>query len=162
MEHFKVPKDKAVVLVDVPDYPIAERTLFLSSVAENHKGRETVSDLLDKPRPFLPLKEEDGESVLLRKSAIKWIKVLVPQDVEWHYFEGREGASRKRIRCIFAEGEPLEGYVYAVAPEGHRRVSDIVNQEKTFLHVEADEDLYLVNTAHVMFIRILEENNGGA
>ncbi len=162
MEHFKVPKDKAVVLIDVPDYPIAERTVFLSAVAENHKGRETVSDLLDKPRPFLPLQEEDGESVLIRKSAIKWLKVLEPQDVEWHYFEGREGAPRKRIRCIFSEGEPLEGHVYAVAPEGHQRVSDIANQVRAFLHVEADGDLYLVNADHVLFIRILEENNGGA
>ncbi len=157
MDDYTVPKDKAVVLIDVPSYPIAERTVFLSAMAEHHKGRETVSDLLNRPNPFLPVQEEDGESVLVRKDAVRWIKVLEPAGVEWHYYESREGAPRKRIRCIFREGEALEGYVYAVAPEGHQRVSDIANREEGFLHVEADGDLYLVNARHVLFIRILEE-----
>lgn len=162
MDEYKIPKNKAVVLIDVPSYPIAERTVFLSGTAENHKGQETVSDLLGRPNVFLPVQEEDGESVLVRKDAVKWLKILEPREVEWHYYESREGAPRKRIRCIFQDGEPLEGYLYAIAPEGHRRVSDIANKVEGFLHVEADEDLYLVNAGHVLFIRILEEDNGSS
>jgi hypothetical protein len=162
MDAYRVPKGRATVLIFVPPFPIAVRTVFLSEIAESHHGPETVSDLLDKPQAYLPVQEEDGEPVLLRKDSVRWLKVEDPRAVEWCFFEDAAGAATRKIRCVFADGDPLDGTIYVVAPEGERRVSDLVNRRSGFLHVESEGELYLVNLRHVVTVRILEEINGHA
>ncbi len=162
MDAYRVPKGRATVLIFVPPFPISMRTVFLSEIAENHHGPETVSDLLEKPQAFLPVQEEDGEPVLLRKDSVRWLKVENPREAEWSFYEDSAGTPTRKIRCVFRDGEPLDGTIYSVAPEGERRVSDLVNRRTSFLHVESEGDLYLVNLRHVVTVRILEESNGHA
>lgn len=161
MDPYRVPKEPSKVLLEVPPDPPVERILFLSDVAERHRGAETVSDLLSSPAKFLPVLVEGDGMLLLRKDAVRWVKVLDPTRGEWLYLEEREGAQVLRVRCVFSEGDILEGEIWALTPEGERRVSDVVNHQVGFLPLETPEGLYLLNLNRVHTIRLLEENHGG-
>lgn len=161
MESFRVPKEPAKILLDVPPSPPVERILFLSSTAEHHRGSETVSDLFASPALFLPVLIEGDGMLLLRKDAVRWAKVLDPARDEWLYIEERQGSDLLSVRCEFSERDALEGDVRALCPEGERRVSDVVNHQVGFLPLEAPDGLYLLNLRHVHTIRLREENHGG-
>ena len=162
MESFRIPKDPSKVLLRIPPDEPAERTLFLSTLAEGHRGAETVSDLLLHPAPFLPVLVEGDGMLLVRKEAIRWLKVLDPLRSEWLYLEESEGTEVRRVRLVFPGTETLEGTLRAFAPEGERRASDIFNLQKGFLPLETPEGLYLVNLHHVLTVRLLEDDHGGA
>jgi hypothetical protein len=152
---FKVPKSPARVLLDVPPDPPAEGKIYLSDLAEKHRGRETVYDVLEEPGRFVPVVRADGEFALVSKRAIRWVKVLEPAEAEWLYLEERDDAPRLQVWCEFPEGDRLEGTLYAVTPEGMQRAQDVVNGERGFLHLEAEDGLYLVNLALVKTIGLV-------
>jgi len=152
---FKVPKSPARVILDVPPDPPIERRVYVSELAEKHRGRETACDLLEAQGRFLPVVSADGKFALISKQAIRWVKVLEPQEAEWLYFEERDNAPRIEVWCEFHEGDRLEGAIHAVTPEGKQRVQDVVNGEAGFLHLEAKDDLYLVNLSLVKTIGLM-------
>jgi hypothetical protein len=156
MSDYKVPKERARVRLDLGAAGVVDRVLFLSPLAPTHRGRETVSDLLGSPEPYLPVLEEGNGLVLLRKDVVRWVRVEEPAEVEWYFYEARLGAPTHRIRCHFAEGDPLVGILYAIAPEGEQRVSDVVNRETGFLPLETESGLYLVNLKWVTAIEVVE------
>lgn len=162
MDPFRIPKEPAKILLCVPPDPPEERVFFLSPLAEAHRGSETVSDLLLHPDLFLPVRVEGDGLLLVRKGAIRWVKILDPAKDEWLYLEEREGTETRRVRFVFPEAELLEGIIRAFAPEGERRASDIVNTHKGFLHLETSGGLYLINLHHVLTIRALEDDLGNA
>jgi hypothetical protein len=159
---YQVPKDQARALLNFPPHEDREVVLFLSTSAEHHHGQETVSDLFRSTSPFLPLKTAEGQPLLVRKKAVRFLQIKEPERVEWTYYELREGAPKRRIRLCFGDGACLEGFIFATTPEGHQRVSDVINLTGPFMHLEADEGLYLVNLGHVSSISIVEEPRGGA
>lgn len=161
MKDYKVPKDMARVILKVPPLEPVDGLVFLSACAETHQGQETFFDLLQRPKDFIPVKSEADPTLLVRKSAIHWAKILEPERVEWLYYQDREGAPVRTIRCRFGDGEELEGAVSIVAPEGRRRVSDFLNQHEGFLHLESPRGLYLVNLAHVVAVSIVEDDHAG-
>jgi hypothetical protein len=159
MESYKIPKEKKTVLLKVPPGVPEERILFLSPFADSHQGRETLSDLLQKKETFLPVLEKNNSLLLVRKESILWIEILEPEETEWYYLEMRNGAPKSKILIEFSTGDSMEGYIYALTPEGDRRVSDIVNLTIGFLHIETREGLYLINLSKVNSVRILEEDS---
>ena len=152
---FKVPKSPARVILDVPPDPPVERTVYVSELAEKHRGRETVYDLLEAQGRFLPVVSADGKFALISKQAIRWVKVAKPDEEEWLYFEEKDAAPKLDVWCEFHQGDRLEGAIYAVTPEGKQRVQDVVNGEAGFLHLESKDGLYLVNLALVKTIGLL-------
>ena len=162
LESFQVPKDQATVVMELPPDVPARVVIFLSPFAEHHRGQETVSDLFRNSSPFLPVRNAEGKSVLVRKKAVRAMKILEPERVEWLYFEMRDGAPRYRISVSFYDGLDMEGYIVATTPVGHQRVSDVVNLTGPFIHIEAEDGVYLLNLAHVGTIRIVEEAHGDA
>lgn len=161
MTSYQVPKDQATVLLNLPPDHVREVVLFLSTSAEHHRGQETVSDLFRNTSPFLPLRTAGGQSLLVRKKAVRYLRISEPERVEWTYYELREGAPKRRIRLCFGDGSILEGFIYAITPTGHQRVSDVINLTGPFIHLEADDGLHLVNLGHVSSIGIVEEPHGG-
>lgn len=159
---YKVPKEKALVLVKVPPTPPEWKTVFVSSCAETHRGKETVSDLFNAPRKFFPLLDEREGIVLVRRSAIRWVRIEEPEKSEWYYYEVRQGAPRSTVRCNFDDGEVLEGTLYAVGPAGEQRVQDIVNREEGFVHLEVGGNVFLINLGQITAVTVREESHGGA
>ena len=162
METYKIPKERAKVLMWVPPNKPDERDLYLSPFAESHQGAETVSDLLLRPKRFLPVLREGNGLQLVRKEAIRWLKVKEPERAEWHFMEQRAGAPEARIICEFREGGALEGVIYALTKPGEQRVLDVANLAQGFLPMETAEGFFLVNLNHVFQITILEESHAGA
>ncbi len=162
MDPFKVPKEQAKVVLNLPPQPPMEVDIFLSPFAEHHQGQETVSDLIRGGTPFLPILSSGGQSILVRKKAIRSLKLLDPERVEWLYFEARSGSPPRRISLLFGDGAKMEGLIYATTPVGHQRVSDVINLTGPFIHLEAQDGVYLVNLGHVSTIRIVEEIRGDA
>jgi hypothetical protein len=148
-EGFKVPKNPARVVLDVPPDPPAAYTVYVSDLAERHRGRETVSDVLDAGGRFVPVVDSRGQFALINKQAVRWVKVLAPEEAEWLFLEEKDDSPRIGVRCEFHEGDRLEGVIYAMTPEGKHRAQDVVNCERGFLHLEAEDGLYLVNLALV-------------
>lgn len=159
---YKVPKDKALVLVKVPPSPPEWKTAFISSCAETHQGGETVSDIFNIDRHFLPLLDEQSGIMLVRRSCIRWLRVEEPEKKEWHYYEVRQGAPQSIARFHYADGEVLEGTVYAIGPAGEQRVLDIINREKMFLPLDTESGLFLVNLTLVSSITVREVPSAGA
>jgi hypothetical protein len=151
---YKVPKEKSLVLVKMPPMPPEWKTVFISSCAETHRGRETVSDLFNTPRKFFPLLDEREGIVLVRRNAIRWVRVEDPERFEWYYYEVRQGAPRSTVRCSFEDGEVLEGTLYAVGPAGEQRVQDVVNRQEGFVQLETGTGLFLVNLVHITALTV--------
>lgn len=149
---FRIPKDPAKVVVWVPPDRPEPLLLFLSQQAENHQGQETVSDLLARHKRFLPVAQEGNGARVVRKAAVRWIKVESPSKDEWYYLQSREGAPSSFVVVEFAHGAPLEGRIYALTPPGEQRLLDVANAETGFLPVEAHDGLYLVNLDHVTWM----------
>jgi hypothetical protein len=154
-EVFKVPKNPARVEILVPPEEPVERVVYLSELAEHHRGPETVADLLAASGRFLPVVSAKGAFTLVSKRSIRWVRVLEPDRAEWLYFEERGSAPRIEAWFEFEGNGRLEGGIYAVTPEGLQRVQDVVNLERAFLHLESNGDLYLVNLGQVRAIGLL-------
>ena len=67
-----------------------------------------------------------------------------------------------RIGLLFQDGFEMEGDIYATTPEGHQRVSDIINLTGPFIHLEAEDGLHIVNLGFVSAILIVEEPRGSS
>lgn len=152
MQEYRVPKQKVSVIIDLPPHPPQMRFIFLSPFALRHQGAETPSDVFSVPETFVPLYREGGEVVLARRDAIVWIMVGDPRRTEWLYFEERAGALEAAVHIEFDTGTHLDGRVALIGPVGGQRVLDIVNRPDGFLHVERDDELFLVNPARVASI----------
>ncbi len=158
---YKVPKEGAVIEIKIPPLAPERKTIFLSSCAGSHGGKETVSDILNTPRAFLPLLDGPGALTLARREAIHWVRVEDPERVEWYYYETRQGSPCARVRFGFDDGDAQEGVVYAAGPAGEQRIQDVVNRKEEFLHLDAGTGLYLVNLRQVARIMVLERGVAG-
>lgn len=161
MNGYKVPKGQSMVVVRTPPSPPGERFTFLSAFAEHHRGEETLTDLLARPKQFVPFLDHEGRPVLIRRDAISWIKVTEPERVEWLFYEMRAGVPKERVRVVFPDGDELTGDLFAIAPEGKRRVSDLMNEAPGFFHLEAPDGLYLVNRNRVTAVHMVEVDRAG-
>jgi hypothetical protein len=154
MQEYRVPKEKTSVLIEMPPHPPESRFVFLSSVAHGHNGMETPSDIFNVPQAFIPLFSEGDEVVLARHDAITWVMVGEPQRTEWYYYETRAGMPDTAVHLAFDTGGHIDGRVALLGPSGAQRVLDIVNREEGFLHVERDDELFLVNLKRLISITI--------
>ena len=157
MQEYQVPKEKASVLIEMPPHEPETRFVFLSPFAQSHHGAETPSDIFNVPHAFIPLFREGGDAVLARHDAITWVMIGEPQRTEWYYYQARAGVPDAAIHLEFDTGTHLDGKVALVGPAGGQRVLDIVNREEGFLHVERDDELFLVNLKRVVSITMKEQ-----
>jgi len=156
MQEFQVPKEKASVLIEMPPHPPEPRYIFLSPLAQNHHGAETPSDIFNISKAFIPLFSAGGDVVLARHDAITWVMIGDPTRTEWYYFDARAGMPDAAIHIVFDTGGILDGRIALIGPTGGQRVQDIVNREEGFLHVERNDELFLVNLKRVVSITLKE------
>jgi hypothetical protein len=157
MADYRVPKEKAAVLVEVPPHPPEPRFVFLAPFAQSHHGAETPSDIFNVKQAFIPLFREGGEAVLARHDGITWVMVSEPRRTEWYYYEASTGVPSAGVHLEFDTGAHLDGRVALIGPVGGQRVLDIVNRDEDFLHVERADELFLVNLKRVVSITIKEQ-----
>jgi hypothetical protein len=162
VNEYRVPKERADVLVAIPPHPPEPRTVLLSTFAQSHHGAETPSDLFNVGQAFVPLFRDDGELVLARREAIAWVLVSEPARSEWYYYETRTGVPSAAVHLQFDNDMHLDGELALVGPAGGQRVADLVNRTEGFLHLERGEELFLVNLRRVVAITLRKAIDAGA
>ncbi len=157
MQDYQVPKEKAAVLIEMPPHEPEARFVFLAPFSQSHYGVETPSDIFNEPQAFIPLFREGGEVLLARRDAITWVMVGEPQRTEWHYYETRAGVADTAVHLEFDTGGHIDGRIALLGPAGAQRVLDIVNHQEGFVHVERDDELFLVNLKRIVSITLKEQ-----
>ena len=120
---------------------------FLSPRSPNHAGRESMAELLNGERSYIPLESRAGKIILVQKRSI--VMVLLEAD------EVRKDLAYQRqiaAQVCFLSGENMEGTVYLDLPRSHSRLSDFLNYSKAFFCLEVGDRDYLVNSRFVKMV----------
>ena len=120
---------------------------FVAPNSASHTGRESIAELLNGERSYIPLESRAGAVVLLQKRSI--VMVLLEAD------EMRKDLAYQRpitAQVCFLSGESMEGTVYLDLPKSHSRLSDFLNYSKAFFYFEVGDKDYLVNSQFVKMV----------
>ena len=123
-------------------------SFFVSLRAPRYEGKELVLDLLVSERTYLPFELDEGQIVLLQKSCIMAV-VLKEREMKISTSYQHEISAKVHLYS----GKPIEGKVFSDLPKTHARLSDFLNQNKTFFYIKVGEKDYLVNSQFVKFVR---------
>ena len=120
---------------------------FLSPRSPNHAGRESMAELLNGERSYIPLESRAGKIILVQKRSIVMV-LLEADEVRKDLAYQRQIAAQVR----FLSGENMEGTVYLDLPRSHSRLSDFLNYSKAFFCLEVGDRDYLVNSRFVKMV----------
>ena len=120
--------------------------LYLADFAQTHGGHQTVRDLVDEPGAVLPAVDNDGEFVLIHKSAVSGIAV-VPTELDL------EGFWHERPATIrIAGGHRIDGSLLVEEGSGER-LSDVINHTVDWLRMRLPNRLVWVRMAALITAR---------
>ena len=123
-------------------------SFFVSLRAPNHEGNELVMDLLVGERTYLPFELDEGKIVLIQKGCIM---TVVLKDREMKMIISYQQKIPAKVHLL--SGKTIEGNVYSDLPRTHARLSDFMNQSKTFFYIEVGHKDYLINSQFVKIVR---------
>jgi len=124
-----------------------EGAFFLSPSSAHHWGTESLEELLNGDRKFLPMELGQEKVVLISKSAILRVSAK-EKDAE----VTPRGSTKIPAEVVFTSGETIDGIVYQDLPVTHSRLSDYLNRSEAFFHVEVDSRDCFVASAFVRLI----------
>lgn len=135
-----------------------EGFFFLSPTSAHRLGSESIEELLNSDRTYLPLERSREEVVLVSKHAI--VTVLAKdRETESILLGPRKITAEVTLRS----GETLYGEISHDLPETHSRLSDYLNRSGPFFHFEVASRDCFVASAFVKFIRPAQPgHNGGS
>ena len=144
----KVETIKKQVEVVLEDGSRMEGSLFLSPASAHKWGKESIEELLNGNRRYLPMELGSKDLVLLSKSAIV---MAVSKEKE----PGPIPTTAKKIpvELVLRSGEKLRGDVHNDLPETHSRLSDYLNHTDAFFHIEVGALDCFVSNGFVRFIK---------
>ena len=99
--------------------------------------------------------------LLVTSLAMAWESGEKPRIIVLTDIENEPDDAQSLVRFQFADGEVIEGNVYAIGPAGEQRVQDIVNRGDMFLHVDTGSGLFLVNITLVSSVKVMEVPSAG-
>ena len=128
-----------------------EVELYLGGVSKAHGGPETLDELLNRPRAFLPARLAGaGDNFLIRRAAIQTVQVGSDLDVVSYVIEGLP-VCVDIVRLQLKDGSEVEGTLRSEIPPA--RLSDFFNQsELAFVPLEIDEGVTYVNKLFVSIV----------
>lgn len=129
---------------------------FLSPTSAHRLGSETLEEMLNGDRDYLPLELSREEVVLVSKNAVV---MVLAKDGEAETIP--LGPTRIAAEVMLRSGETLRGDICHDLPETHSRLSDYLNRSGHFFHIEAASKDCYVATAFVKLIRPAPPANKG-
>lgn len=140
-ERYRVPKRK--VPAELRTAFGAQRVyFFLGESAESHAGVERPSDLLNAGGPFLPVEDDVGRIVLLRRDAPITVTVAAEDELPKENSSTEELADELgtslRVAVWLEDGRTLEGRVRYLLPHDRSRLQDFLNSDGDYLPVIHD------------------------
>jgi hypothetical protein len=122
---------------------------FLGYQAETHNGPETLLDLLNSDRTFVPI--EDilmNEVLLIGKTRIVYVELPEGGAV----LQG-ETFDELPVTVELVNGESLRGTFPTDLPPESRRASDYLNLMPQFIHLQSNPKLFLINKGYVLSVK---------
>jgi hypothetical protein len=143
MDELRVPKHQAPGEVTFEGGTVRALSFFLADMALGHTGAERLSDVLNGPAPFIPVRDTQTDRVtLISRSAIVTVRTGPAEGSETAAWEE---TFRHEVEVELRGGERIRGAMeYALAAE-HSRVLDYLCQPSTFFTVRQGEHLVLIN-----------------
>jgi hypothetical protein len=145
---FKVAKGlSAEVLALMADWQEIRGHFYLSDYAENHYGRETLLDVLNREgHPFIPFaQDEETPLLLIQKTRIVGLRPSETESEDWPHMSDAGEDCWQQARMAFA-GFTLEGKAYVGDMQPHqRRLKDLLNHGPSFFIFESTDGPWIVN-----------------
>ncbi len=149
---YRTPTRAVDVELSIAGGRTEEVTLYLSTLSETHAGPETVEEVLNRGRHFLPVRaRETDQTFLVRRSAIRTVTV---GDDERDVLPHEESlASVDLVRLELDGGETIEGTLATVLPPERSRLSDYFNfSQVTFVPLAVDDGVTYVNRDFISIV----------
>lgn len=147
---YRVEKVEVPVLVTHTDGSVISGIVFAATLSPLHGGGQTIRELLEETAAFLPLRNDDGEFVLVRKEGIACLRTPTrPEDAV-------EFVRRVPVRLRLAGGTVLTGDLVVPERDDSYRVSDFLNMGgEDWLRVESGDTLWFAGRHAVLeaFVR---------
>lgn len=144
----KLQTIKRQVEVVFEDGTRVEGSLFLSTASAHRWGKESIGELLNGDRKYLPMELTGEEVILLSKKAIvmafskeKEIEPIPPN------------AKRIPAEVILITGERLRGEVSNDLPMTYSRLSDYLNRSDAFFYIEVGARDCFVSNEYIRLIK---------
>jgi hypothetical protein len=133
-----------------------EGSLFLSTASAHRWGKESIEELLNGDRKYLPMELTGEEVVLLSKNAIvmAFAKEKETEPIPIN-------AKKIPAEVILRSGEMLRGEVYHDLPTTYSRLSDYLNQTDAFFHIEVGAMDCFVSNGFVRLIKPADPDEAG-
>jgi hypothetical protein len=144
----KIERIKKQVEVVLEDGTRMEGSLFLSPASAYRWGKESIEELLNGDRRYLPVELISKEVVLLNKGAIV---MAVSKEREAEPIS--TNARKIPVEVVLRSGEMLRGDVHNDLPVTHSRLSDYLNHTDAFFHIEVGSLDFFVSNGFVRFMK---------
>ena len=123
--------------------------LFLSYQAEGHAGQETILDLLNSKRSFIPVEDVlTNEILLIGKTRI----VHVTLDDRNEASEN-PGLMELPVVMELLTGEVVEGSLFTDLPDGKKRLSDYLDLAVQFSCLRQEKSDLILNKSFILSVK---------
>ena len=143
----RIRKNRKRAEIVYTDQSRQEGNFFVSLASSRRRGPESIGEILNGERRFLPFEVQDGHLMMVQRSAILMVR---PKDSEVD--EIAQTAGRVFAQVMFISGYSVSGYVYNDLPSSYPRLSDYLNGTGLFFHLEIDSEDYLINSELVKLV----------
>ena len=154
--NFKIEKTRAAAELVLATGATVRGHFFLWARSHSHHGPDRIGDLLNEDARFFPFQRDDGQTALYNRAHV--VQVCLPPDaVETRIEPGYDVATRHRVTMLLSTGQRITGTVSVYLPDSHARLSDYARSEQTFRYVEIGPHTVIVNSAHVVELREIQD-----
>lgn len=134
--------------------PEASAFIFVGGGAESHSGPERPSDVMNRDETFVAIQENGGDVEFLRRDAVAFL--AVPAEMEYDDTSLAAGEIAVRLAITLDDGRHLDGRVRYQLPDAGRRLQDYLNQPCSFLPMECNGEVLLLNKRRIVSARPLD------
>ena len=153
MDDISIPKIKKEVVIAFKDGGLIKKhqlTIFLNKLSETRSGEQTIIELLNSDKQFVPSFITNGEEVF---TIINLESVLYLQELEDLEEEIKE--DEKVLSVQFITGEKIKVVAHEDLPEYRSRTVDFLNGDHVFLTFVKDNHLIHINKNKINKVEII-------
>ncbi len=122
---------------------------FLAYHAENHPGAETILDVLNSEKTFIPLEDIlTDEILLIGKTEIMYLSLPSGES-----FPDNLEAVAIPAKVELLNGEIMEGKFFTDLPPDKLRLSDFLNYTPQYISLWRDQNSLILNKGYILSVK---------
>jgi hypothetical protein len=160
VSEYRVEKRRAEAALTLTTGATVHGCFFLAGARATQGGPERVADLLNAETGFFPFEMNGAAApytVLYNRTQLVAVRLL-ENTIEAQLDPGYDVATEREVRIVLSNGAAVQGRVRVYRPTGRDRLSDYARVPDTFRYVETDEATLIVNSAHIVELREIGED----